>query len=439
MGKYNPLAIELNEIIEKQSPTLFSLLSELGKRIFFPKGVITQSNEAKKYAKAYDATIGIATQNKKAMSLACVQDCFSSDFDPDELFPYAPSRGVTKLREFWKDKIKQENPKTREQSFGLPIITTGISHGLSIVGELFFNPGDIVISPDKYWGNYRFLWIAKLGVDFQEFPMLDNELKRFNFEEFERMLSRHVGKKQNIIFNFPNNPTGYSLTSNEAAKIRETLIRFAKEGSKFVVICDDAYFGMVWEDHVMKESLFSYLADAHENIITFKVDGATKEGFMWGFRIGFITSGMKGLSSEAYEALETKIAGSIRSTISNSSLPAQNIMLKAFNHEDFQKQIAEKKIILKDRYLEIKKHTQDPRYSQYWDVYACQSGYFICLRLKGVEAEPLRKHLLMKYGVGVVSSARHDIRIAYSCLEKEHIAEMVLLTSQAVKDLQVGA
>lgn len=435
MTKFHPLAVELNLVLEKESPALFSLLSDLGKRIFFPAGIITQSNEAKKYAKKYDATIGIATENQEPMHLGVVRDCFTSELEAREIFPYAPSRGLPKLREFWKEKIRRENPSLGTASISLPVVTSAISHGLSIIGELFFNAEDPVITPDKYWGNYRFLWATKLGAQIVEFPLFDESLSSFNFVEFEKTLSKYLGKKQNLVFNFPNNPTGYSLSQEEAKRIRDILIRYADKGSQFVVICDDAYFGMVWDDTVLQESLFAYLANAHERILAVKVDGATKEGFMWGFRVGFVTVSMKGLNSSAHEALETKIAGSIRSTISSSSLPSQSILLKSFQSPDFEKQHTAKKKILRERFQEIRKHAHDPRYSDLWDVYACQSGYFLCLHLKKVESEKLRKHLLTQYGVGTISTEKYDLRIAFSCLEKESIGDMISLTAQGVRDL----
>jgi hypothetical protein len=43
----NPLAKELNRIIEDQNPHVFCMLSEVGKHLFFPKGILSQSAEAK--------------------------------------------------------------------------------------------------------------------------------------------------------------------------------------------------------------------------------------------------------------------------------------------------------------------------------------------------------------------------------------------------------
>ena len=52
-SEIRPLAAELNEVIERENPHVYAMLSELGKRLFFPKGILAQSAEAKE--KAQDA------------------------------------------------------------------------------------------------------------------------------------------------------------------------------------------------------------------------------------------------------------------------------------------------------------------------------------------------------------------------------------------------
>ncbi len=60
----------------------------------------------------------------------------------------------------------------------------------------------------------------------------------------------------------------------------------------------------------------------------------------------------------------------------------------------------------------------------------------MCLRLKTVEAEPLRVHLLNKYGIGLISLGKTDLRVAFSCLEKEDTQELFDTLFQAVKDFE---
>ena len=95
----------------------------------------------------------------------------------------------------------------------------------------------------------------------------------------------------------------------------------------------------------------------------------------------------------------------------------------------------EKFKILKKRAACVKKVLQAPRFKDAWDVYPFNSGYFMCLRLKTVDAETLRRHLLEKYGVGLISLEKNDLRVAFSCVEKEDVQELFDTIFQGVKDL----
>ena len=76
-AEIRPLAAELNDVIERENPHVYAMLSEFGKRLYFPKGILAQSAEAKDKAKRYDATIGIARENGKPMFLPSVMRYFN--------------------------------------------------------------------------------------------------------------------------------------------------------------------------------------------------------------------------------------------------------------------------------------------------------------------------------------------------------------------------
>ena len=84
----------------------------------------------------------------------------------------------------------------------------------------------------------------------------------------------------------------------------------------------------------------------------------------------------------------------------------------------------------------VKKVVFDSKYKGVWDAYPFNSGYFMCIRLKSVDAETLRRHLLEKYGVGLISMGKRDLRIAFSCLEESDILELFNIIFQGVKDLE---
>ena len=95
----NELAQKLNDELTQVNPAAFEALSDLGKRIYFPsKGILSQSAEAKKLAKDFNATIGTAMEKGKAMHLDAIMD-LSPGLSPNVLL-YAPSSGLPALRQY---------------------------------------------------------------------------------------------------------------------------------------------------------------------------------------------------------------------------------------------------------------------------------------------------------------------------------------------------
>lgn len=60
----------------------------------------------------------------------------------------------------------------------------------------------------------------------------------------------------------------------------------------------------------------------------------------------------------------------------------------------------------------------------------------MCIRLKTVDAEALRSHILDTYGVGLISIGQTDLRVAFSCLEEDDIQELFDIVLKGVEDLE---
>ena len=65
----NPLAKSLNDELAKHNPYILEMLSHTGKEMFMPKGILSQSAEAKETAHKFNATIGISTAKGEPMYL----------------------------------------------------------------------------------------------------------------------------------------------------------------------------------------------------------------------------------------------------------------------------------------------------------------------------------------------------------------------------------
>ncbi len=436
----NPIALELNKVIQEANPHILEMLSEMGKGLFFPKGILSQSAEAKQKAHRFNATIGMAKEKGGTMYLPSIMKRIAG-LRPEEALTYAPSFGILPLREAWQESLYQKNPALKGKRISLPVVTNAITHGLSVAADLWVDAGDPVVLPDKMWGNYNMIFSVRKGAEIVQYPLFNPE-GGFNLEGFRETLKEHSAEKKKIvvILNFPNNPTGYSITHREAEGICAIIKDLAQDGVNVVAITDEAYFGLFYDDEVMKESIFSFMVDLHPRVVAVKLDGATKEDFVWGLRVGFITFGAMAGDQEAassiYDALEKKAAGAVRGSISNASHLSQEILLKAMQDPDYSDQKRAKYQVMKERALKVKEVLKDPKYSEAWEVYPFNSGYFMCLRLKSVDAESLRVHLLERYGVGLISLGKSDLRIAFSCIEKGEIRELFDTILKGIHDLQ---
>ena len=103
-------------MIERENPHVFAMLSELGKRLYFPKGILAQSAEAKDKAKRYNATIGIARENGGPMFLPSVMRYFH-DLTPAEALTYAPATGRPDLRKNGATSCCARTPASPARNF----------------------------------------------------------------------------------------------------------------------------------------------------------------------------------------------------------------------------------------------------------------------------------------------------------------------------------
>jgi aspartate/methionine/tyrosine aminotransferase len=246
----NSLAGELNSIIE--GSIVDDLLSDFGRRFFFPKGIVAQSAEAKKKATRFNATVGMATSKGKPMFLNSVRDQVA-ELSVSDVFPYAPTPGVLELRNIWREEMEAKNPSLKGKETSVPLVTSGLTHGLSVLGDMFLNNGDTIVFPNMFWGNYRLIFEGRNQADIVTFPFFSKD-GGMNISAFEKALADAPGDKVAFVLNFPNNPTGYTPSADDGDKIIEMLLKLATGGKKILAIMDDAYFGLFYEKESLKES-----------------------------------------------------------------------------------------------------------------------------------------------------------------------------------------
>jgi len=416
----NPLAKELNDTLS--GSVVDALMSDMGKRLYFPNGIISQGGEAAKDATLANGTIGMSVANGSPIELESYKKMMPT-LNSRETVAYAKTAGNPDVRNLWKEKIIEKNPDLKNKTFSSPILVPGLTAVLSYVCDLFVDVDKPLLAADPSWDNYELIASARRGAEFHQFKCFENG--KFNIPGLEKAMKADAEKygSVRVILNFPQNPSGYSPTKDEAKEIVRIVKEIAESGKKVLVLSDDAYFGLNYEDDIEPQSLFAYMADLHENVLAIKADGPTKEDFAWGFRTGFVTFASKGLSDAQITALTTKFMAAIRSSVSCSSTVSQSLVIHALSDPEHDAQKKELRKMLKSRYDAVRNFVNTHK-SSVLEPLPFNSGYFMSFNVKTGNAEDIRKKLLKEKGIGIIQIDANTLRVAFSSIDEDKIEKV---------------
>lgn len=408
----------LNAILDRDAPALARCLSPLGRKAAFPKGIPYQAAQAK--GTEINATIGQLTDGAgQPMPLPQLERHLAG-LDPKEAFLYAPVSGPEALRDLWGARERRLGGVPAGLRSTRPLVTHGLTHGLSLVADLFADADTDVIVPAPAWENYNLLFRLHHDARVVPFPFFRDG--RFNVEGLADALA-NVRKKAVVILNLPGNPSGYAPREDEVPGIVAALAAAPKPT---VVVVDDAYQGWVYERGHLATSLFWKLADAldPEKATAVKIDGATKELAFFASRVGFLT--FPHTTDEAEAALESKLKCITRGTVGSASGPAMAVVTAALREPDLESAFEARRQELARRYDALKQGLatlDDERVRPL----PFNAAYFALLELSGgLDAEQVRQDLLARESVGTIAFPEaNSLRIAYCSLDADQLPELV--------------
>lgn len=400
-------ATRTNELLAHHHPAAFRVLSDLGRRVYFPLDIPAQSAEAR--GCEINATIGEVTDGQgQPLTLPTIGRHIVG-LDPREVFLYAAQGGDPALRRLWGERLR----RLGEEPQSLPLVTCGITHALSLAADLFADPDTEVLLPRPSWGNYKLIFGVRRGAQLRSYPA--TSWSGLDLDGLAAALAKVRGKAV-LVLNFPGNPTGYTPTAAEGAAL-VALLR-AQPGP-LVVLLDDAYQGMSWEQGLLARSLFYDLAASDpERLLAVKLDGATKELFFFGARVGFLTFGASG---PAAEALVDKGKGALRASVSAAPSLSQTLVRKALEDPEVEAQRASTLEVVRLRYEALR----TAALAEDLPTYPFNSGFFALVPVSG-DADALRRRLIAEAGVGVVSFNEFGaLRLGYGSTRAEDIPALV--------------
>jgi len=403
----------LNATLEHHHPAAFACMSKLGRRMYFPMGIPAQAQQAR--GATINATIGQLTDGAgHAMPLPSMANKLQG-LSLESATLYSPQGGNKELRAAWAAKLDRVGAGPKSS----PFCTVGLTHGLSLLAELFVDEDTDVLLPNPGWGNYNLMFGVRAGGRITRYPVLENG--RFATNAIADALAK-VKRTAVLVLNFPGNPTGYTPTPAELAPWLDAIRNSPKP---VVVICDDAYNGFVYEPGCIPRSPFHELTDADSaRVLPVKVDGATKELCFFGGRVGFVTFGADGAAADA---LDTKIKGIARANVSSGPAVSQAIVLSALQDPKLDEQRQTLMTECQARYDTLKRCIQESGIPHE----PFNSGFFALIPVDG-DPDVLRLKLLDE-GVGVVAiPSIGSIRIAYSSTSVDDIPRLVATIAQHV-------
>ncbi|WP_441250132.1 pyridoxal phosphate-dependent aminotransferase [Kitasatospora sp. McL0602] len=188
---------------------------------------------------------------------------------------YTPSRGLPELRTAIAEKLARDNgievdPRTEI------IVTPSAKHALFISLLAILDPLDEIIVPTPSWVSYTSMAHLAGAVTVQAELSPDN-----GFRLTRELLERHVSPRTKaILVNSPNNPTGRTLSREEA----EAVAAVAIEHDLFIV-ADEIYELIRYDGH--EHISLASLPGCAERTLT--VNGFSKGYAMTGWRLGWVS------------------------------------------------------------------------------------------------------------------------------------------------------
>ena len=184
---------------------------------------------------------------------------------------YTANRGMAALRERVADHHERYDQSYEPESEVL--VTTGASEGLDLAMRALIDPGDTVAVVQPSYVSYV------PGVIFTGAEPLSVPTRRADeFKLTTEVLRAHGAEEADaLVMNYPNNPTGATMTREELEPVAE----FAREHD-LLVLSDEIYSELTYEhDHTS----IATLPGMRERTVVF--NGFSKAYAMTGMRLGY--------------------------------------------------------------------------------------------------------------------------------------------------------
>ncbi|MFH1782337.1 MAG: pyridoxal phosphate-dependent aminotransferase [Candidatus Omnitrophota bacterium] len=205
--------------------------------------------------------------NIKEKAIQSIKDGFTK---------YTPASGTDDLKEIICSKFKSDNFLNYSPSD--IVVSCGAKHSLYNIIQAMCDKDDEIIIPSPYWLSYPEM--VNLAEGRSVFiPTDDSTDFKISAELLEKAIT---DKTKALILNSPSNPTGSVYSKEELEKIAKVAVK------KDIMVISDEIYEKILYDGKKHVSIASLNEEIFKNTIV--VNGVSKSSSMTGWRIGYIAS-----------------------------------------------------------------------------------------------------------------------------------------------------
>lgn len=303
-------------------------------KIFGIAGKAAAMAEKEGKDKVTDATIGaLLDDNGKFIVFESVMEGLHK-LNPVDFSNYAPISGLPAYLDVVQ---KYAFGNHRPNMYTAAAATPGGSGAIRNTIVNYSKAWDTILTCDWYWSAYHTLATENYRK-LDTYKLLTDDGK-YNIASLKEKCDEYLAVQDSLllIINTPaHNPTGFSLTDADWAKVIELANGYGAKGKKITIFVDAAYIDYT-DDPDASRKFLKLFEKQHDNVLTIMGYSASKGFTLYGMRAGAM------ICMTNKEEICTEFANvanfSCRGTWSNGTRAAQQLLVNLYNDKELKAKV----------------------------------------------------------------------------------------------------
>lgn len=276
--------------------------------------------------KVTNATIGSLMDNDGNLAVLPTVERVLRELRSDQFMRYAPISGTPAFL----DKVLQNVfASHRPESYTGAIATSGGTGAIHHAVANYAEKGSFVLTSDWFWGTYNVI-CHENGCKLTTFKLFDDQ-NNFNFAAYEAKVDEILAQQDTLlsIINSPaQNPTGFSLTSEDWDNVLALSRKYAAQGKKVILLVDVAYIDFAGEKEETRAFMEKF-TNLPDNLLVLIAYSMSKGYTAYGMRTGALLA--LSSSKPVVEEFQAVNKYTSRATWSNINRGAQELLVHIAN------------------------------------------------------------------------------------------------------------